>query len=264
MAKAKFPGKPSKTSQITRLRVSSKCATSVSDPSRIIAKETALGLQLFNDNFPAEDEEEDFVGFEKIGDVFEFRYGPRKSKCSKVASSQSVNHRDNGKTLVNDSADGCDKKVGRNWSNLYSSYNGGNESLARKLLEKAKSSPKKFVKKRLRDEAEMMKKTQRHKSRDFHRLPLPSDKGCLGLQEKTRMKREIERYTDIMTTDLVDQKLAAEEKIKHRRSASEKSKEGKLREKIQQLLRSQWESRLQLVDGKVDGNTSFERYPLEK
>ena len=80
------------------------------------------------------------------------------------------------------------------------------------------------------------------------------------------MKREIERYADIMATDMVDQKWAAEEKMKHRRSGAEKSKEGKLREKIQQLLRSQWESRLQLVDGKVDGkvdmktDASFERY----
>ena len=56
MAKAKFPGKPSKTSQITRLRVSSKWDNSTSDPSRIVARETAFGLQLFNDNFPGDDE----------------------------------------------------------------------------------------------------------------------------------------------------------------------------------------------------------------
>ena len=64
-----------------------------------------------------------------------------------------------------------------------------------------------------------------------------------------RMKKEIELYTSIMTTE--DQRQASEERKKHKKSRSPSSgtdKEGKLREKIQQLLRSQWESRLQLVD----------------
>jgi hypothetical protein len=64
------------------------------------------------------------------------------------------------------------------------------------------------------------------------------------------MKREIERYTDIMTTEVADQKQKSDE---HKKKQSLRDdKEGKLREKIQQLLRSQWESRLQLVDGKSD------------
>lgn len=65
------------------------------------------------------------------------------------------------------------------------------------------------------------------------------------------MKREIERYTDIMTTDITNQKPS---KIEHKYHSlsSEQDKEGKLREKIQQLLRSQWESRLQVVDTKGD------------
>ena len=64
------------------------------------------------------------------------------------------------------------------------------------------------------------------------------------------MKREIERYADIMTTEVVDQKQKRDEHKKKRSLRDDK--EGKLREKIQQLLRSQWESRLQLVDGKSD------------
>jgi hypothetical protein len=68
------------------------------------------------------------------------------------------------------------------------------------------------------------------------------------------MKKEIERYTSIMTTE--DQRQASEERRKkHKKNRSPSSgtdKEGKLREKIQQLLRSQWESRLQLVDVKPD------------
>ena len=55
MAKAKFPGKPSKTSQVTRLRLSSKCVNYSNDASRIIAEETAAGLQFFHDNFPTDD-----------------------------------------------------------------------------------------------------------------------------------------------------------------------------------------------------------------
>ena len=67
------------------------------------------------------------------------------------------------------------------------------------------------------------------------------------------MKKEIERYTSIMTTE--DQRQASEERRKHKKNRSPSSgtdKEGKLREKIQQLLRSQWESRLQLVDVKQE------------
>ena len=56
MAKARFPGKPSKTSQITRLRVSSKCVDIANDPSRVIAKQIASGLQLFNSIFSFENE----------------------------------------------------------------------------------------------------------------------------------------------------------------------------------------------------------------
>lgn len=52
MAKAKFPGKPSKTSQIARLRVSSRSVDSMaSDTARIAAKQTASGLLLFNQTF---------------------------------------------------------------------------------------------------------------------------------------------------------------------------------------------------------------------
>lgn len=66
------------------------------------------------------------------------------------------------------------------------------------------------------------------------------------------MKREIERYTDIMTTDAVEQKQLKVERKKCRSPRCEdRDREGKLREKIQQLLRSQWESRLQVVDGKA-------------
>ncbi len=51
MAKAKFPGKPPKTSQITRLRVSSSGPTSASDPSRLAAQRAAFGLKLYHQHF---------------------------------------------------------------------------------------------------------------------------------------------------------------------------------------------------------------------
>ena len=92
-------------------------------------------------------------------------------------------------------------------------------------------------------------------------LPAPPAIGGHLDAEKVRMKKEIERYTSIMTTeggsDPKQPQAPAEkrEKKKHRRNKSpsgDGDKEVKLREKIQQLLRSQWESRLQLVDVKSD------------
>lgn len=56
MAKAKFPGKPPKTSQITRLRVSSYSNGSSSDSSRLVAQQAAFGLKLFHQHFAADDE----------------------------------------------------------------------------------------------------------------------------------------------------------------------------------------------------------------
>lgn len=56
MAKAKFPGKPPKTSQITRFRVSSNTVASVSDSSRFAAQQAAYGLKLFNQHFAADEE----------------------------------------------------------------------------------------------------------------------------------------------------------------------------------------------------------------
>jgi len=56
MAKAKFPGKPPKTSQITRLRVSSHCVQSCNDPSRSAAQQAIIGLRLFNQHFSPDDE----------------------------------------------------------------------------------------------------------------------------------------------------------------------------------------------------------------
>lgn len=78
------------------------------------------------------------------------------------------------------------------------------------------------------------------------------------------MKREVERYAEIMTTEVADSKPIVhveKKKKKHRkhRSPSSGDKEGKLRDKIQQLLRSQWESRLQLVDAKPDPVITPER-----
>lgn len=80
--------------------------------------------------------------------------------------------------------------------------------------------------------------------------------------EKNRIKREIERYTTIMTNDIVDPKQAAVERKKSRRKRSpsgEEDKAKKLRDKIQQLLRKQWESRLQLVDAKPETQVPLER-----
>merc|ERR1712071_602526 len=149
MAKAKFPGKPSKTSQITRLRVSSKWDNSTSDPSRIVARETAFGLQLFNDNFPGDDEDEgDFVGFQKIGDTFELCFQQRKQNTftnlpslgtgDLPRDSESVSCRETVKNPVNEiSGDGhtCERRKIRD-SYSYSLFNGerGSENcLARKL-----------------------------------------------------------------------------------------------------------------------------------
>lgn len=56
MAKAKFPGKPPKTSQITRLRVSSNCVESANDPSRLAAQQAAFGLKLFHQHFATDEE----------------------------------------------------------------------------------------------------------------------------------------------------------------------------------------------------------------
>lgn len=56
MAKAKFPGKPPKTSQITRLRVSSNVPVGANDPSRLAAQKAAFGLKLFHQHFVEEDE----------------------------------------------------------------------------------------------------------------------------------------------------------------------------------------------------------------
>ena len=56
MAKAKFPGKPPKTSQITRLRVSSNGNGSANDPSRFAAQQAAYGLKLFHQHFAADEE----------------------------------------------------------------------------------------------------------------------------------------------------------------------------------------------------------------
>jgi hypothetical protein len=66
-----------------------------------------------------------------------------------------------------------------------------------------------------------------------------------------------------MTTEVVDPKLATVEKKKNRRKRSpsgEVDKAEKLRDKIQQLLRKQWESRLQLVDVKTETAVPLERY----
>jgi hypothetical protein len=170
--------------------------------------------------------------------------------------------------------------------------NGGNETrLAKKLLDKAKS-PKKFVLPSISAHSsrpiipnkrflEDMVSVRKRKCRELHglltksqfrkmqkashtsgteetgklrrKIKLLSDSNiwctldCIG---KERMKREIERYADIMTTEVADQKQKRDE---HKKKQSLRDdKEGKLREKIQQLLRSQWESRLQLVDGKSD------------
>lgn len=65
-----------------------------------------------------------------------------------------------------------------------------------------------------------------------------------------------------MTNDVVDPKQAAVEKKKSRRKRSpcgEVDKAEKLRDKIQQLLRKQWESRLQLVDVKTETQVPLER-----
>lgn len=65
-----------------------------------------------------------------------------------------------------------------------------------------------------------------------------------------------------MTTEVTDSKQAADEKKKSRRSKSpsgEGDKAEKLRDKIQQLLRKQWESRLQLVDVKNEPRVPLER-----
>ena len=56
MAKAKFPGKPPKTSQITRLRVSSNCSAGANDPSRLAAQQVAFGLKLYRQHFIPDDE----------------------------------------------------------------------------------------------------------------------------------------------------------------------------------------------------------------
>lgn len=56
MAKAKFPGKPPKTSQITRLRVSSNVIGTANDSSRAAAEQAAFGLKLFHQHFAADDE----------------------------------------------------------------------------------------------------------------------------------------------------------------------------------------------------------------
>ena len=56
MAKARFPGKPPKTSQITRLRVSSNGNGSANDSSRFAAQQAAYGLKLFHQYFAADDE----------------------------------------------------------------------------------------------------------------------------------------------------------------------------------------------------------------
>ncbi len=81
--------------------------------------------------------------------------------------------------------------------------------------------------------------------------------------EKNRIKREIERYTSIMTTEVADNKQAADEKKKAKKNQSpnrDGDKAEKLREKIQQLLRKQWESRLQLVvDPKPQPQAPLER-----
>lgn len=66
-----------------------------------------------------------------------------------------------------------------------------------------------------------------------------------------------------MTTEVNDSKQATVEKKKSRKSKSPSSdadKAEKLREKIQQLLRKQWESRLQLVDVKPALPIPLERY----
>ncbi len=56
MAKSKFPGKPQKTSQITRLRVSTNGNGSANDSSRFAAQQAAYGLKLFYQHFAADDE----------------------------------------------------------------------------------------------------------------------------------------------------------------------------------------------------------------
>ena len=80
--------------------------------------------------------------------------------------------------------------------------------------------------------------------------------------EKNRIKREIERYTSIMTTEVADSKQATDEKKKAKKNRSpskDRDKAEKLRDKIQQLLRKQWESRLQLVDPKPEPQVPLER-----
>lgn len=66
-----------------------------------------------------------------------------------------------------------------------------------------------------------------------------------------------------MTAEVVDSKLATDEKKKskkHRSSHKDGDKAEKLRDKIQQLLRKQWESRLQLVDVKAEPRLPLETY----
>lgn len=130
MAKAKFPGKPPKTSQITRLRVSSNGVESANDPSRLAAQQAAFGLKLFHQHFATDEEvsslppfrfswlsamvrsglviqhhtvhvarflhflwpvslmfvfivqdDDDFIGFEKVGDNFKPHFVPKTSQC---------------------------------------------------------------------------------------------------------------------------------------------------------------------------------------
>lgn len=66
-----------------------------------------------------------------------------------------------------------------------------------------------------------------------------------------------------MTTEVVDSKQPSDEKKKskkHKHAQKEGDKAEKLRDKIQQLLRKQWESRLQLVDAKVEPQIPLETY----
>lgn len=126
--------------------------------------------------------------------------------------SESVSCWETVKNPVNEaSGDGrmCEKrKIRDSYSfSLYNGERGSENCLARKLLEKAKSSPKKFVlpsksihsaraiipnkrftermegslKKRSSEEHEMMKKSH-HKSGSYHKVPLPLEKGYLGIQ----------------------------------------------------------------------------------
>lgn len=72
--------------------------------------------------------------------------------------------------------------------------------------------------------------------------------------EKLRIKREIERYTTIMTTGAAERQASEERKKhrKHQKSQENGEKSEKLADKIQQLLRKQWESRLQMVEPKPE------------